>query len=44
MFLLMNQENRVKCFQAVMGGRRVLDRVGGLLDQQWLSAAHGFKM
>lgn len=44
MFVLMRHEDRVKNFQAIMGGRRILDRVGGLLDQRWLSAAHGFKM
>lgn len=44
MFVLMRHEDRVKHFQAIMGGSRILDRVSGLLDQRWLSAAHGFKM
>ncbi|KAF2631054.1 hypothetical protein BU25DRAFT_481521 [Macroventuria anomochaeta] len=44
LFLLMEREDRAKHFQAIMGGRRILDRVSGLLDQRWLSAAHGFRM
>ncbi|KAJ4989094.1 hypothetical protein SVAN01_05356 [Stagonosporopsis vannaccii] len=43
-FLLMEQEDRAKQFQASLGGRRILDRVSALLDQRWLSAAHGFRM
>ncbi|KAH6614257.1 hypothetical protein C7974DRAFT_368528 [Boeremia exigua] len=43
-FLLMDQDDRAKHFQAIMGGRRILDRVSALLDQRWPSAAHGFRM
>jgi hypothetical protein len=43
-FLLMGEEERVKFFQAFMGGSRILKRVGRLLDQEWVSAAHGFRM
>lgn len=43
-FLLMKQEDRVKQFQAIMGGRRILDRVSAVLDQRWLSASNGYKM
>ncbi|KAF9694344.1 hypothetical protein EKO04_007446 [Ascochyta lentis] len=44
MFLLMGAEERAQHFQALMGGRRILDRVSALLDQRWPSAVHGFKM
>jgi hypothetical protein len=40
----MGEEERVKFFQAFMGGSRILRRVGRLLDQEWVSAAHGFRM
>lgn len=43
-FLLMKREDRVKQFQAIMGGRRILDRVSAVLDQRWLSASNGYKM
>ncbi|KAH7068828.1 hypothetical protein BKA63DRAFT_545557 [Paraphoma chrysanthemicola] len=43
-FLAMTEEQRVKDFQALMGGGRILERVSQVLDQQWLSAAHGFRM
>lgn len=43
-FLAMTEEQRVKDFQALMGGGRILERVSKVLDQQWLSAAHGFRM
>ncbi|KAF3042837.1 hypothetical protein E8E11_005366 [Didymella keratinophila] len=43
-FLLMEREDRVKQFQAIMGGRRILDRVSAVLDQRWLSASDGFRM
>ena len=42
--LLMTGEQRMQNFQAVMGGSRVLTRVSALLDEQWLSAAHGFRI
>ncbi|KAK7510784.1 hypothetical protein IWZ03DRAFT_387398 [Phyllosticta citriasiana] len=35
-FVRMSQEERVRQFGAVMGGRRVLDRVGRVLDQGWV--------
>jgi hypothetical protein len=43
-FLLMEREDRVRQFQAIMGGRRILDRVSAVLDQRWLSASDGFRM
>jgi hypothetical protein len=43
-FLLMGEEERVGFFQALMGGGRILRRVSRLLEQEWISAAHGFKM
>ncbi len=43
-FLLMVEEERVRSFQALMGGSRVLTRASRLMDQAWISAAHGFRM
>lgn len=43
-FLLMEREDRAKQFQAIMGGRRILDRVSAVLDKRWLSASNGFRM
>ena len=43
-FLTMSEEERIHCFQALMGGSRILSRVSKLLDQEWVSAAHGFRM
>jgi hypothetical protein len=43
-FLLMGEEERIRSFQALMGGTRVLTRAGSLMDQAWVSAAHGFRM
>ena len=43
-FLLMEREDRVKQFQAIMGGRRILDTVSAVLDQRWLSASDGYRM
>jgi hypothetical protein len=43
-FLLMDRQDRVKQFQAIMGGRRILDRVGAVLEQRWLSASNGYRM
>ncbi|KAF1846657.1 uncharacterized protein K460DRAFT_284342 [Cucurbitaria berberidis CBS 394.84] len=43
-FLMMDEEERVKYFQALMGGSRILRRVSMVLDQEWVSAAHGFRM
>jgi len=41
---MMPAEERVQSFQAVLGGSRVLRRVCALLDMEWVSAAHGFRM
>jgi hypothetical protein len=43
-FLAMKGEQRVHRFQAIMGGSRILKRISKMLDQEWVSAAHGFKM
>jgi hypothetical protein len=43
-FLLMSEEKRVRFFQALMGGSRILKRVSRVLDGEWVSAANGFKM
>ena len=43
-FFLMSEEERIHSFQALMGGNRVLMRVSELIDQRWVSAAHGFRM
>ncbi|KAK7554237.1 hypothetical protein IWX92DRAFT_341327 [Phyllosticta citricarpa] len=40
-FVRMSQEERVRQFGAVMGGRRVLDRVGRVLDQGWVCVGEG---
>lgn len=40
----MSGDERIKAFQAVMGGGRVLRRVSALLDWRWVSAVHGFSM
>ncbi|UPX18898.1 uncharacterized protein EKO05_0009181 [Ascochyta rabiei] len=44
LLLLMKSEDRAKHFQALMGGRRILDRVSSLLDQRWPNAVHRLKM
>lgn len=43
-FLTMGEEQRVKEFQALMGGSRILRKASKVLDQEWPSAAHGFRM
>jgi hypothetical protein len=43
-FLAQNEEERVRDWQALMGGNRILKRVSKMLDQEWVSAAHGFRM
>ncbi|KAI4952280.1 hypothetical protein J4E91_003742 [Alternaria rosae] len=43
-FLLMSDEERMVSFQALMGGNRVLMRASELIDQEWVSAAHGFRI
>jgi hypothetical protein len=40
----MSEEKRVRFFQALMGGSRILKRVSRVLDEEWVSAANGFKM
>ncbi|KAF2734976.1 hypothetical protein EJ04DRAFT_601906 [Polyplosphaeria fusca] len=42
--LLMDKEERVQEFQALLGGSRILGRVSNMLDGMWPSAAHGFVM
>jgi hypothetical protein len=41
---MMGEEERVGFFQVLMGGSRILKRVSRLLDQEWVSAVHGFRM
>jgi hypothetical protein len=43
-FLVMGEDERVGFFQALMGGSRILRRVSRVLDKEWVSAAHGFRM
>ncbi|KAG9194587.1 hypothetical protein G6011_04622 [Alternaria panax] len=43
-FILMSEEERVRSFQALMGGSRVLITASKLMDQAWVSAVHGFRM
>jgi hypothetical protein len=43
-FLIMGEEQRVGCFQTLMGGSRILRRMSRVLDQEWVGAAHGFRM
>lgn len=43
-FLTMSAEERIHLFQALMGGSRVLQGVNSRLDQEWISAAHGFRI
>lgn len=43
-FLMMPAEQRLESFQAVLGGSRILNKVNATLDQEWLSAARGFRM
>ncbi|KAL6710414.1 hypothetical protein ACN47E_009360 [Coniothyrium glycines] len=43
-FLMMDGGRRVQSFQTILGGSRVLQRMGSILDQQWMSAAHGFRL
>lgn len=43
-FLIMSADERIRSFQALMGGSRILKRVSKLLDQEWISAAHGFRV
>ncbi|KAH7398386.1 hypothetical protein BKA66DRAFT_592319 [Pyrenochaeta sp. MPI-SDFR-AT-0127] len=43
-FIVMSADERVKYFQAIMGGSRILRRLSSVLDQEWISAAHGFRM
>ena len=41
-FICMKQEEREAKFQSLMGGSRILKRVGRDLDRKWPSAVHGF--
>ncbi|EOA87042.1 uncharacterized protein SETTUDRAFT_87328 [Exserohilum turcica Et28A] len=43
-FLMMSKKERIHAFQALMGGSRILRGVSDVLDQKWISAAHGFKI
>lgn len=43
-FIVMSEQERIKRFQALMGGSRILKAVGKAVDQVWMSAAHGFQM
>ncbi|KAI9683062.1 MAG: hypothetical protein M1822_006257 [Bathelium mastoideum] len=40
-FVRMGREERVRRFEVVMGGRKVLERVGRVLDSSWISAVGG---
>jgi hypothetical protein len=41
-FILMDAGERIRRFQALLGGSRILKRVNGVLDQEWPSAVNGF--
>jgi hypothetical protein len=43
-FILMSAEERVSAFQVLMGGNRILRSINEMLDREWVSAAHGFRM
>jgi hypothetical protein len=43
-FIMMSAEERVSTFQVLMGGGRILRSINGMLDREWVSAAHGFRM
>jgi hypothetical protein len=43
-FLMMGEDERLQFFQALMGGSRILRSVSRVLDQEWVSAAHGFRI
>lgn len=42
-FVRMLPEERVRRFEGLLGGRRVLQRVNRALEMEWLSAVNGFK-
>ncbi|KAJ4368260.1 hypothetical protein N0V83_006616 [Neocucurbitaria cava] len=42
-FIMMDEEERVKYFQVLMGGSRILRRISSVLNLEWVSAAHGFR-
>lgn len=42
--LMMHEEERVRGFQALMGGSRILRRISKVLDQEWVSAVHGSRL
>lgn len=41
-FILMDADERVRRFQALLGGSRILKRVNRVLEQEWPSAVNGF--
>jgi hypothetical protein len=41
-FILMDAEERVRRFQVLLGGSRILKRVNRALEQEWPSAVNGF--
>lgn len=43
-FLMMREADRIQYLQAIMGGGRILKKVSKVLDQEWVSAAHGFRL
>jgi hypothetical protein len=43
-FILMDADERVRRFQALLGGSRILKRVNRVLDQEWPSAVNGFNI
>jgi hypothetical protein len=38
----MDAEERVRRFQTLLGGSRILKRVNKVLEQEWPSAVNGF--
>ncbi|KAJ9644628.1 hypothetical protein H2199_003591 [Coniosporium tulheliwenetii] len=43
-FVKMSADERMRRFEGLLGGRRVLRRVSGALDQRWVSASDGYVM
>lgn len=41
-FVIMTPNERIRRFETLVGGRKVLERVNQALEQRWLSAADGF--
>jgi hypothetical protein len=42
-FVRMDPKERIRRFEGLLGGRRVLSRINKVLEQQWLSAINGFQ-